>query len=89
MIQGVPHAVHDGIEQIFYNGFIELCFLSLDDELHFLVQIMGKIPYQSGKPAENLADRNHPDLHDAFLKFACDSAEVLRRGTEFRDGALH
>ncbi len=75
MVQGVSDGVHERIQQILDDRFVQLRLFSLYNQLHFLIQTLGNGPGQGGEPGENLADGHHANAHDAFLKLAGDAAQ--------------
>ena len=48
MIEGIAHGMHEGIEEILDDRFIELRLLALYDEVDFFVEGLGEIAHEAG-----------------------------------------
>src|SRR6056297_844145 len=77
VVDRVSHTVNEGIKKIFNDRFIKLGLLAFDFQLYLFPDFLGYITHQAGKAVKNLANWNHADLHDPFLKVAGVTAEIL------------
>src|SRR5579859_6385667 len=68
VIQRVAHQVHEGIADLLEHGFVEFGAFSGQADFDLLTKLAGKLMHDSWESVECGADREHPNLHDAFLQ---------------------
>src|SRR5690606_139117 len=56
---------------------VQFRFLTFNDEIYVLIQVLCKITDHSRKSAEQLSNWQHPDFHDTFLKLSDNAGNVI------------
>ena len=69
VVDRVADKMGEGIVDGLDNGFVQLDVLADDGKIDGLIEFFGKIPDNSRKFVEDIADRLHAGQHDRFLQF--------------------
>jgi len=77
VVEGVAHEMAQRVADFFEDGPVELGFLALDDQLHFLVQAHGDIADDSWEAVEDGLDGQHAQPGNLVLELAGDASELL------------
>ncbi len=85
-------AVVDGVadqmgQRVFHRldqAFVEFGFLAFHVHPHLLAATDRQVTHHAGEFGPDVVDGLHPGAHDAFLEFAGDQVQPLRRGQQRR-----
>ncbi len=85
VVNSVPEQVQERLADGVDDFLVQFGFLTLDGEFDILVEFLGEVPHQAAETREDLADGNHPRLHDAALQILGDARHLLHAALEFVD----
>ena len=70
VVERVAHEMHQRIADLLEHGLVELGVLAAQLQLDLLAELARQVVHQAREAVEREADRQHADLHDAFLQLA-------------------
>src|SRR5882672_914855 len=78
VIERVADQMHERIADLLEHGLVEFSALAGEFEFDLLGELARKIVHDAGKAVECKTDRQHADLHDAFLQLARISRKLRK-----------
>src|SRR6266851_4878193 len=78
VIERVADQMHERIADLLEHGLVELSAFAGEFEFDFLGELARKIVHDARKAVERKADRQHANLHDAFLQLARIARELRK-----------
>ncbi len=87
MVYRVADEVHQRLAQLVDHRLVDPRLLALQHQLHGLALVVGEVTHQPREALEDVADRQHPHVHDRLLQLAGDGTHLVHRLQELRPGA--
>src|SRR5690348_4306852 len=77
VVDGITNDVRQGFRESVENALVEIGVLTGDLEGHVLAALLGDVPDDAWKTAEELADRHHANLQHGLVQFVEDAGLKL------------